>query len=299
MGRISYNPIITQKLFYEPSYWEKKIDAEFPEEYLFKEPDYSNTGTPYALTKIFRLFNIITQRAMKDKKSINVFFEYDDFQEALEAHAFITYFSLKNKIHPREILSLLTFLTLAQISLLYKAFSTKKDDTFKYLRFLGVRKIIKYEKFKDIKLNELDYGEDIIKNLTSVDIKKLKNDKKISKAHKKIFPIVSHNFMQVIKTHNKLGTDPSNYSQKALIKFLEYTTEKVIQDIEIGDIDINSIDIKNLEAIKNINLEELNDEIESYKNLFKEKLSNKKNSSIIVKQNSRDFSLFKFNTRRV
>ncbi|BCD62650.1 hypothetical protein NitYY0826_C1532 [Nitratiruptor sp. YY08-26] len=281
MTKIAYNPQIAYKLLGDPPYWCKKLDDEFPEEFLFKEPDYSNTDNfGFVFKKVFHLSVINHKRIQKHKKGFNVFFEYDNLLEALEAHAFINYFALKNKIHPMEILRIMIFFELQFIYMLHNIF---KKDIFKDIHHLAIRKIKKFEYLGDIKLNELEYSEDILKNLTSIDLRKLSKNKYLKKRHGKLFKIALYNFENIIKTYNHLATDPKSYHLSLINVYYQYTLDKVLRDIQANKINAKHINLSTLNSLRNIDIEVIKNEVKFHQIIFEEKLSKKQTLTYALK----------------
>ncbi len=269
------NPDILKKLIIQKPYWSKKLDSEFPDTYLFEEPDYSNSDTGHAFIKSIKLSSILFNRTTKNKQNFNPFFEYDDLYEALNAHDFIIYFSLKNKIHPAEIIQYTIFWHLHILGMLYKAFS-KQDDLFQKIPFFAIRKIKKFEKLQNIQLNHLDYQKDIIEQLQSFDLRKFEDEKYFQKAYEKAFETASENFALIEKTHNELTINPLNYNQQAIVKIFDYTMRQVRDEIQSKKVEIGQISVDKFDTFKKSSFKHILDDLEQYNTLVKSKLQNKR-----------------------
>lgn len=279
---LSYNPNITYKLLIDPPYWSNRLDQDFPDLFLFQDPSFLEENSMMAFKKAMKLSKILLKRSGTNKPTLNPFFEYDDLYEALNAHDFIIYLCLKHHMHPKDFLTFLVVFTLMRISLTYKI----DPKLCKLSPLFAIRKIARYTKIDNIKIDkDITYGE-IIKSLYSYDPKKLakKNGKLNRKQVVKIVKIAQRNFFKISKYFNKLTSNPLNYHRKMISFILEQTMQKVLEDIENNNIGL-SFELDSVPKT-NINFDEIEHSVKIFEDTIKKKLEDKQSFNYALRHSS-------------
>lgn len=279
---LSYNPNITYKLLIDPPYWSKRLDQDFPDLFLFQDPGFLEENSIIAFKKAMKLSKILINRSGTNKPTLNPFFEYDDLYEALNAHDFIVYLCLKHHMHPKDFLTFLVVFTLMFISLTYEI-----DPKLRKLSPLfAIRKIARYTRIDNIKIDKDITYEEIIKSLYSYDPKKLakKNGKLSRKQVVKIVKITERNFFKISKYFNQLTSNPLNYHRKMISLIFGQTMQKVLEDIENRNVGLN-IDLDSIPKT-NIDFDEIEHSIKIFEDTIKKKLKDKQSFKYALRYSS-------------